>query len=189
MQVERINVLGVGISVLNLDSAAGAILNRVQEGEKGYVCVTGVHGVVEAHRDPEFLSILNRAFLCTPDGVPLVWFGRYHYASESMDRVYGPDLMWRLFNDRNTKDLRHFFFGGKPGVADLLKERMLAHFPKANIVGTHCPPFRPLSKEELAATLEEINAVKPDLIWVGLSTPKQEKFHGHGPWAAQLRVS
>src|SRR6476660_7668385 len=91
----RANVLGVGVSALNLDSAAAVITQALDNTAKGYVCVTGVHGVSEAQGDPNFRRILNEAFLNTPDGMPMVWMGRlqgYH----DMRRVYGPDLMLRV---------------------------------------------------------------------------------------------
>ena len=88
----RVNVLGVGISVLNLKTALGAMATAVRERRKGYICVTGVHGVMEAQDDAMFKKILNEAFLCTPDGMPMVWAGKINGNSE-MSRVYGPDLM------------------------------------------------------------------------------------------------
>ena len=89
---KRINVLGVGISVLNLPGALEAIAAAVRERRKGYICVTGVHGVIEAQDDPDFKRILNGAFLCTPDGMPMVWAGKLN-GHRDMNRVYGPDLL------------------------------------------------------------------------------------------------
>src|ERR1700761_5831616 len=92
MACERVNVLGVGISVLNLRTALAAMAEAIQARRKGYICVTGVHGVMEAQDDPNFKDILNNAFLCTPDGMPMVWAGKMKGYRE-MSRVYGPDLM------------------------------------------------------------------------------------------------
>ena len=89
---QRVNVLGVGVSAINMDLALARIRQAVEKKEKGYVCVTGVHGVSEAQSDPGFRQILNRSFLCTPDGMPLVWAGRMQ-GQKQMARVYGPDLM------------------------------------------------------------------------------------------------
>ena len=86
---KRVNVLGVGISVLNLQTALDEIAAAIREKRKGYICVTGVHGVMEAQGDENFKTILNAAFLCTPDGMPMVWMGKIHGHSE-MRRVYGP---------------------------------------------------------------------------------------------------
>ena len=92
MAIERVNVLGVGISVVNLPSALAAIADAVRARRKGYICVTGVHGVMEAQADTAFRKFLNGAFLCTPDGMPMVWAGKLS-GHTGMSRVYGPDLM------------------------------------------------------------------------------------------------
>lgn len=171
----RINVLGVGISVLNLKTALTAIATAVKERRKGYVCVTGVHGVMEAQDDAAFKKILNDAFLCTPDGMPMVWAGKLGGQRE-MSRVYGPDLMLDVCAWSETSGARHFFYGGADGVADLLARKLAAKFPKLAVAGTFTPPFRALNAEEVAQLQAQIAAAKPDILWVGLSTPKQEKF-------------
>jgi N-acetylglucosaminyldiphosphoundecaprenol N-acetyl-beta-D-mannosaminyltransferase len=169
------NVLGVGVHAVNLDGAARAILGAVESRTKGYVCVTGVHGVMEAQRDPEFRTVLNRALLVAPDGMPTVWVGRLQgYAL--MQRVFGPDLMSELCARSSENGPRHFFYGGKPGVADELAEKLSRQFPKLRVTGTFTPPFRPLNLQEEADLERVMQAAEPDIVWVGLSTPKQEKF-------------
>ena len=115
--MKRVNVLGVGISVLNLSSALEAIAAAVRERRKGYICVTGVHGVMEAQADAGFKKILNDAFLCTPDGMPMVWAGKLASHAE-MRRVYGPDLMLDVCAWSETSGAKHFFYGGADGVAE-----------------------------------------------------------------------
>src|SRR5438874_817443 len=107
----RVNVLGVGISVLNLTTAVDAIAEAVRSHQKGYICVTGVHGVMEAQNDPAFRALLNRAFLNTPDGMPMVWIGKLN-GHRAMSRVYGPDLMLKVFASDRLASCRHFFYGG-----------------------------------------------------------------------------
>ena len=175
MASERVNVLGVGIHVLNLPAALGEIASAVRDRRKGYICVTGVHGVMEAQTNGAFRQILNRAFLCTPDGMPMVWMGKIH-GHRQMSRVYGPDLMLDVFGWSETSGCRHFFYGGAPGVAEELRARMTARFPRLQVVGCYTPPFRPLNATEEKALQETIRAARPDMLWVGLSTPKQEKF-------------
>jgi N-acetylglucosaminyldiphosphoundecaprenol N-acetyl-beta-D-mannosaminyltransferase len=172
---KRVNVLGVGISVLNLQTALDAIAAAVRERHKGYICVTGVHGVMEAQDDAEFKKILNGAFLCTPDGMPMVWAGKLRAHAE-MDRVYGPDLMNDVCAWSETSGAKHFFYGGADGVAELLVQKLKEKFPRMNVVGTYTPPFRALNAEEKKQLAEKVSAAQPDLFWVGLSTPKQEKF-------------
>src|SRR5580658_6312801 len=172
---KRVNVLGVGLSVLNLPGALDEIAAAILARRKGYICVTGVHGVMEAQEDATFRSILNNAFLCTPDGMPMVWMGKIHGHKE-MRRVYGPDLMLDVCAWGEKNGCRHFFYGGAPGVADLLAEKLKAKFPKMEVVGTYTPPFRPLDPNEEKQLADMVRAAKPDIIWVGLSTPKQERF-------------
>ncbi len=175
MNVERFNVLGVGLHAMNLPVAAEVVLAALRERRKGYVCVTGVHGVTEAQNDAGFRNILNRAFLNTTDGMPLVWLGR-HAQGPWVDRVYGPDLMLEIFRATQHTDFRHFFYGGAPGVAEQLKARLEARFPGVKICGTFCPPFRALNGEEEADLQRQVREARPDIVWVGLSTPKQERF-------------
>ena len=171
----RVNVLGVGISVLNLRTALAAIAAAVRERRKGYICVTGVHGVMEAQADPAFKQILNAAFLCTPDGMPMVWAGKLAGHRE-MGRVYGPDLMLAVCAWSETSGAKHFFYGGADGVAERLAQKLREKFPKLQVAGTFTPPFRALNAVEETSLAAQIAAAAPDIFWVGLSTPKQEKF-------------
>jgi N-acetylglucosaminyldiphosphoundecaprenol N-acetyl-beta-D-mannosaminyltransferase len=172
---KRVNVLGVGISVLNLKSALDAIAAAVRERCPGYICVTGVHGVMEAQDDGAFKKILNAAFLCTPDGMPMVWAGKLAGHRE-MSRVYGPDLMLDVCAWSETSGAKHFFYGGADGVAELLAQKLKVRFPKLEVAGTFTPPFRALNADEEKKLAEQVRAAQPDILWVGLSTPKQEKF-------------
>jgi len=171
----RANILGVGLSPIDLSQATGLILDAVRQNRKGYVAVTGVHGVSEAQSDPEFRQILNAAFLNTPDGMPMTWVGRLQ-GFQDMDRVYGPDLMLSLCAATQDGSVRHFFYGGAPGVADELRTVLSARFPGISICGTYAPPFRPLNVEEEAELLIRLQEAQPHICWIGLSTPKQERF-------------
>ena len=149
----RVNVLGVAVSAINMDSALSAIVAALDQKQRGYICVTGVHGVSEAQSDEPFRRILNRAFLCTPDGMPLVWVGRRR-GHHNMGRVYGPDLMLAVLELSEKKGYRHFFYGGANGTAEALRQQMLKRFPKLQVVGTFEPPFRPLNPEEETKLVE-----------------------------------
>jgi N-acetylglucosaminyldiphosphoundecaprenol N-acetyl-beta-D-mannosaminyltransferase len=171
----RANVLGVGVHAIDLPGTASIIERAVHEGTKGYVCVTGVHGVMEAQRDPEFRNILNRAMLVTPDGMPTVWVGRMQ-GNSTMKRVFGPDLMLEVCRRSAGTGIRHFLYGGNPGIANELAECLRGRFPGITVVGTFTPPFRPLEPSEQLTLERQLEITQPDLLWVGLSTPKQEKF-------------
>ena len=172
---DRINVLGVGISPLSIPLAVAAMERAIEHRSKGYICVTGVHGVSEAQDNPAFRSILNRAFINTPDGMPMVWLGKLA-GHAAMDRVYGPDLMVQSCRVSLQTGWRHFFYGGAPGTAELLAQTLRARFRHLTVVGTFTPPFRPLDAGEKKALQDEVARTRPDIIWVGLSTPKQEAF-------------
>ena len=171
----RVNVLGVGVSAINLSQATGLILEAVRQNRRGYVAVTGVHGVSEAQSDPEFRRILNAAFLNTPDGMPMTWDGRLQSVRD-MDRVYGPDLMLSVCAATQDGSIRHFFYGGAPGVADELRTALSTRFPGISVCGTYTPPFRPLNFDEETELLGRLREARPHICWVGLSTPKQERF-------------
>jgi len=173
--VPRFNVLGVGVSALNLAQTTNLVVGVREKLQCGYITVTGVHGLIEAGDDPAFGRILNRAWLVTPDGMPLVWIGRA-CGHRAMTRVYGPDLMLAVCAAGRAVGLRHYFFGGAPGVAAALRNRLTARLPNLAIVGAFTPPFRPLDASEAAALRNDIARNRPDVVWVGLGTPKQERF-------------
>ncbi|HEY3864287.1 MAG TPA: WecB/TagA/CpsF family glycosyltransferase [Verrucomicrobiae bacterium] len=165
----------MAVSPINMGLALKAITEAVARKQKGYVCVTGVHGVSEAQADPEFRQILNRAFLCTPDGMPLVWVGRCQ-GQKQIGRVYGPDLMLAVMELSEKNGWSHFFYGGANGTVELLRSKLIERFPKLQVAGTYEPPFRPLNPDERRDLQEQLRLGRPDMMWVGLSTPKQERF-------------
>ncbi|GIV87325.1 MAG: UDP-N-acetyl-D-mannosaminuronic acid transferase [Chloroflexus sp.] len=173
MKVPRVNILGVGVCALTMAQAVNTIISWIDKEEHQYVCVTGVHGVMESQRSERIRGIHNAAGLVTPDGMPLVWLCRlagYRY----VERVYGPDLMLALCEQSQSYGFRHFFYGGAPGVAEALVARLLQYYPKLQIAGTYTPPFRQLTETEDQAIVDMINQTDPHIVWVGLSTPKQE---------------
>jgi N-acetylglucosaminyldiphosphoundecaprenol N-acetyl-beta-D-mannosaminyltransferase len=171
----RANVLGIGVHAIDITEAAGLIETAIAEGRKGYVCLTGVHGVMEAQRDERFCKILNEALLVAPDGTPMVWVGR-NQGFPQMRRVYGPDLMLEVCRRSVTNGTTHFLYGGDQGVAEKLRDNLEQWYPGIRIVGTHTPPFRPLFPRESMEIKRRIAQLHPEIIWVGMSTPKQERF-------------
>jgi N-acetylglucosaminyldiphosphoundecaprenol N-acetyl-beta-D-mannosaminyltransferase len=133
---------------------------------------------MEAHRDPELAGIFARAALVAPDGMPTVWVGRYQGLSMT-ERVTGPDLMLEIVRREEFRGYTHFLCGGKEGVAVELRERLVAQYPWVKIVGIYTPPFRPMSPAEERDFVGRINDLRPDIVWVGISTPKQERFMAH----------
>jgi N-acetylglucosaminyldiphosphoundecaprenol N-acetyl-beta-D-mannosaminyltransferase len=171
----RVDVLGVRVSCVTLDSAVEEVSGWVDRGEHRYVCVTGVHGVMESRRDPQLLQIHNRSGMTTPDGMPMVWSARWAGRRE-VSRVYGPDLMLAVLSQAVERGWSSYFYGGGPGTAELLVEHLSVRFPGLPVAGTFTPPFRPLTEQEDADAVAAINDSGAQLVWVGLSTPKQERW-------------
>lgn len=174
-EIRRVNVLGVGVSAINMSQAIDTIEYWIAQRRRNYVCVTGVHGIVASQRDENLRRIHNSAGLVTPDGMPLVWQSRL-MGIPNVDRVYGPDLMLALCERSLANGYRHYLYGGREGVPERLATRLEAKFPTMRIVGTCSPPFRPLTSFEDEQIVFEINEANPDIVWVGLSTPKQEQW-------------
>lgn len=171
----RVNVLGVGINPANMNETVATIMRWVDRNEKQYVCVTGVHGVMECQKDKHLEHIHNTSGLTVPDGMPMVWIGRLQGFAH-ISRVYGPDLMTEVCKASVQKGYSHFLYGGNFGVAGALKKILEERFPGIRILGTYTPPFRPLNDQEEVDLFKQVEQTKPDIFWVGLSTPKQEKF-------------
>ena len=174
-EAPRVDVLGVGVSAINIGQALDIIDTWVARREQHYVCVTGVHGVMESQRDERLRHIHNAAGLVTPDGMPLVWLSRLR-GFQNVDRVYGPDLMLAACDRSIATGHSHFFYGGGDGVADRLADRLSARYPGLRVAGTYTPPFRNLTPDEDQDMVQRVNDAKPDIVWVGLSTPKQERW-------------
>ena len=168
-------VLGVPVNAVQIPQVIAWMEQCINErGRARYVAVTGMHGVTESRQDPEFSTMLKEADLVVPDGMPLVWLGRLRGFSHLARRVYGPELMETFCRETGGK-YRHFFYGGAPGVADHLAQ-VEQERHGIRIAGTYCPPFRPLSEEEDKAVIARIHQASPDVVWIGLSTPKQERW-------------
>lgn len=171
----RANVLGVAVHAIDMARAVDTIARAVSERTKGYVCATGVHGVMEAQRDTRLCQVFSRALLVVPDGMPTVWMGHLQ-GHRSMRRVFGPDLMLAVLDEPFLRNRSHFLYGGAEGVAERLALSLRRRVPSVRIVGTYTPPFRSLDKAEQVDLQRKVAAARPDIIWVGLSTPKQEHF-------------
>jgi len=158
-----------------MDLALRAIEHWIDAAEPNYVCVTPAHSIMDAYHDGGFRRILNSSGLTTPDGMSLVWILRL-LGHKEVDRVYGSDLMLSLCQYGVEKEYRHYLYGGEPGVAEALASRLTDRFEDIQIAGIHSPPFRKLTNEEDQEVVEKINSTNPDIVWVGFSSPKQERW-------------
>ena len=174
-----VNVLGVPISAINMEQALAEIARRIVARDPTYVCVCTVHSVMDCQRWEDLRSLFRAAGLVTPDGMPLVWLARREHRHVS--RVYGPDLMLAELDRSQVTGHRHFFYGGGPGIGELLGRRRRERFPAITVAGVEEPPFAPLDDLCTDDVAERINRAGADIVWVGIGSPKQER------WMSRMR--
>ncbi|MGN0161895.1 MAG: WecB/TagA/CpsF family glycosyltransferase [Lachnospiraceae bacterium] len=169
-------ILGTNINVTSMEEITEYIKDHLEDLRGEYICVSNVHTTVMSHDDDSYNLIQNSAAMALPDGKPLSVVSKL-YGFKEANRVTGPDLMERLFQESNqgTK-LRHYFYGSAPETLELLGTRLSDNYPNMDVAGMFSPPFRPLTDEEDADIVTKINETHPDIIWVGLGAPKQEKW-------------
>jgi N-acetylglucosaminyldiphosphoundecaprenol N-acetyl-beta-D-mannosaminyltransferase len=174
-------VIGIPIAITDYAGAIETMDAMVDNSERGYVCAVAVHALTIGHNDPEMREALLGASLVLPDGMPVVWAANL-LGENLRDRVYGPELMSR-YNDRCAeRGHRVWLYGGRDeGSLVQLALNLRRRHPGINIVGGHSPPFRPPTQDEEDALVEQINSARPDILWVGIGVPKQEK------WMARMR--
>jgi N-acetylglucosaminyldiphosphoundecaprenol N-acetyl-beta-D-mannosaminyltransferase len=174
----QFNLLGVRVHALQIPEVVAWMEAAIADRSRcRFLSATGMHGVTEAQHDPQFKEILNAADLVVPDGMPLVWAARHH-RFPLRRRVYGPELTETFCRETGAK-YRHFFYGGASGVPEHLAEVLHERYG-VRVAGCYSPPFRPLTGAEEITVREMIESAAPDVLWVGLSTPKQERWmHAH----------
>jgi len=177
-KVPEVSVLGIPLFAQDIDRAVALVIQSCLEGTVSTprcISATGAHGLVTAQRDPAFRRLLQGFYINLPDGKPAVWVGRMKGAKE-MRRCYGPDFFAALMRASADLPIRHYFCGGKPGVPERLRAAVAEKFGNKLVVGVHSPPFRPLTDEEYQSLAADIDAREADIVWIGISTPKQERF-------------
>jgi len=174
-------VLGLWVDAVDPATSLARIADWIDTRRRAYVCLTNVYSVMQARRDVGLRSVFNGAALAAPDGMPLVWMARLAGLGH-VQRVYGPDLTLTTCELARQRGYRCYFYGGSPGVADELARRLSARFEGLSVAGAEGPPFRPLSAEEAQAAVDRINASGADVVFVGLGSPRQER------WMAEHRA-
>jgi N-acetylglucosaminyldiphosphoundecaprenol N-acetyl-beta-D-mannosaminyltransferase len=178
--LNAVNVLGVGISPITMTSAQEQIAQWVRSGDRQYVCVCTVATVMECRRAEDLRQVVNAAGMRTPDGMPLVWLAHLRGHRE-VTRVYGPDLMLAVMAESAVRGYRHYLYGGEPGVPERLARVMEGRYPGVDFVGLQSPPFASLEELCTPQAAASINERNPDIVWVGIGNPKQER------WMARMR--
>ena len=177
---ECFDILGVHIDVTNLEKASRTIGEWIDRRQKAYVCIAPVSTIMDCQRDSSYRDVVNNSQMTTPDGMPLVWLGKLK-GKKDISRTYGPDLLQTLCELSEAKGYRHYFYGGNEKTNLLLIHRLKERFPHLNIAGSWAPPFRETGEREEESVLKKINDAQPDILWVGLGSPKQDF------WMAQHR--
>jgi N-acetylglucosaminyldiphosphoundecaprenol N-acetyl-beta-D-mannosaminyltransferase len=174
-------LLGVPISVIDYDGTIAVMDGLIESGERGYVCAAPVHALMVAQEDPEMRAALEGATLVVPDGMPIVWAANL-LGERLKDRVYGPELMTRYSAHCAERGYRVWLYGGRDqGSLVQLTLTLRRRHPGIKLVGGFSPPFRPMTAEEEDELVQQVNSAKPDVLWVGIGVPKQEK------WMARMR--
>lgn len=167
------NIMGVNIAAINMDWLVDYIVMNLSAIKGDYICVSNVHTTVISHEDANYCAIQNNGLMAIPDGGPLSTVGKKR-GHQSMGRTTGPGLMEQVFSLSAEKGYRHFFYGSKEETLSSLQQKIMSHYPGIQIVGMYSPPFRPMTADEDAAIIKQINETSPDFVWVGLGAPKQE---------------
>jgi N-acetylglucosaminyldiphosphoundecaprenol N-acetyl-beta-D-mannosaminyltransferase len=178
-----VDVVGVPLALVDYEQTLGWIDEMVASRRRGYVCVCNVHTVMAAGEDRQLRAALDSSSLNVPDGQPLVWaINALGYPLRT--RVYGPELMSQACAQAAVTGQRFYLYGGRnQGALVQLALNLRRRYPGVKIVGGYSPPHRALTTEERDAVVDEINHSRPDVVWVGIGVPKQEK------WMAQMRPS
>jgi len=176
----KLDVLGVHTDAQRFDDAIEVLAGwSADPAGRRYVCTCPVYTLMMCREHPDVMQAVNAADMVTADGMPIVWLQR-RLGSEA-ERVYGPDVLQALTERLAGRGVRHFFWGGQPGVAQTLAARLRERIPSLEIAGSHAPPVAPLSDHPSAEAVDLLNASGADIVWVGLGSPKQDL------WMAQHR--
>jgi len=180
MIIPRVNILGVGVSAVNMEDVLTTMDQWITKGNREYVCVACINTIMSCQDNPLFTDVVNGAGMVVPDGIPLVWLAWLHGEWHTR-QVCGEQLVLKSCEFSLERGYRHYFYGGAPGVAQQLANTLEKRYPGLQVAGFFSPPFRPVGAIETSEIIRQINATEPDIIWVGMSTPKQDV------WMAQHR--
>lgn len=172
---ERTRIISLDVDVTDYQQTIATVDKLARAGRGGYVCIANVHMTIEAHDDPKYAELVNAADLVVPDGRPLSWMQKRagHYDAS---QVRGPSLMPMLMAHAERESLKVGFYGGRPEVIGKIVERAKIDYPKLEIPYAYSPPFRPLTDDEDAKVIGQMNERGIDILFVGLGCPKGERW-------------
>jgi len=175
MNIANSQVLNITISTLTMASTLAKFQIWIENREPNYVCCVPAHAVMEVYDHPELRKVYAESGLNTPDGMAIVWLLR-QAGHKQVERVYGPDLLLAACEFGLRPGWKHYFYGGTPEAAHGLASKLCARFPGLQVVGVESPPFQALDELETEEATERIRSTTPDIVWVGLGSPKQEQW-------------
>jgi N-acetylglucosaminyldiphosphoundecaprenol N-acetyl-beta-D-mannosaminyltransferase len=170
--MQTYDVLGVPITVTSPQHACSTILGWANDTQGRFVCVRDVASLMAIVESPAIAELHNYAAMITPDGAPIALIGKLR--GYAVQRTCGPDLIDLVCEQSVPAGISHFFFGGKEGVARDLAKRFTIKYPGLRVAGYECPPFGEMDEQELLETRERIRASGAHILWVGMSSPKQD---------------
>lgn len=173
--MEKTRIITSLITTGSYDDMVNGIFSLAQDQPSSYVCCANVHMVVEAYKDRSFNEILNNADMATPDGAPLTKSMQLLYGIKQ-ERVAGMDLLPSLLREAEKRNQSVYFFGDTMEVLSALRDKIALDFPRLRVAGIYSPPFKQLTRTEEQDIVSMINAMSPDLLFVALGCPKQEKW-------------
>lgn len=173
----QIRILGIPVHMVQIPDVVEAMTAWAgrEQPRPRWIVVADMHAVIEAHKRPEFRAMIASADLTVPDGISLIRVAR-RKGVPLRTRVTGTDLMKAFFRGTQRSGLTHYFYGDTEETLTCLVRKLGEDFPGTAVAGTYSPPFRPLTTEEDEAVIRRINEAKPDVLWVGLGLPKQERW-------------
>jgi N-acetylglucosaminyldiphosphoundecaprenol N-acetyl-beta-D-mannosaminyltransferase len=169
----RTTICGVRFSCFDVEDASSWLFEAARARRGGHICVTGAHGIVLAQNDPELSEILNTAAMNALDGQPVVMVARSR--GYRVTRVTGRELVWGVVRQDTASEIRHLLFGATGAVTRRMIDN-LRQLRREILVDAFNPSFGPMTDSELDVICEQLASDKPTIVWVGLSTPKQERL-------------
>ncbi|MGV3618157.1 MAG: WecB/TagA/CpsF family glycosyltransferase [Fimbriimonas sp.] len=170
--IDHVDILGVPVARVSMAETLAVIDAYVASGKPHLIVTADASGIAQAHSDDELMQVYQTADLVTPDSAGVLWAAR-RKGCAIPDRVSGVEILDRVCATSADRGYRLFFLGAAPGVAELAAERMRLRHPGCNIVGTRHGFFPPESDEVVA---HEVAAFQPDVLFVAMGIPRQEKF-------------
>jgi len=171
---KNLKILGVPLTCCSFIDILVDVEKGINNDSSGYISITNTESIYHALKIPSHFEYINKANFSCCDGFGAVLAGKM--LGYNIPRLHGPDLMLRCCEYGVERKWRHFFYGGKNGVPERLSKKLTEKFPGLITAGSYSPPFRPLTRDENEAVIDQINSINPDILWVGLGLLKQERW-------------